>query len=301
MSAEYLSIWDLTSKDIKSLICLRVPDEDMKNLVLTNKEISEICSEEIFYRMRIIIFFGADLSGYCKPSSTGVSKSYQNAYRGLAHLFCAEHHHKWAEDVDTPIPWCTFVFACANGYIPIILNKKVEILQLLNSPRGSELNEYFCEFTHTLGQNYQWSVLDILIKEYGIVPDYADIAFYLTLYGSIDEFKKWIAKGLDLKNVDEWPVKLCTSLGKSEMAIFLIDNGAPLIYNSTATWDMQPLVHAVKNCSVKVVKMIIEKGADIHYNHDMIFKRKWWRGFKHTRQIREMLDYLSSLGKFTSD
>lgn len=336
-------------KEVKVLICLHVIDwgededknlENMKNLVLVNKEIAEICSSEHFYRLLIIKNFNVDLVGYIKDPIFGphrwpeiaIGPKYQTAYRKLSLSLARNPEEYWYYKKMIKIgdgkfiSWQAFEYACEKGYLPIIkqTSKKTLMDSLITNVEPENMKEYEDEYSGSIdmkeyedeysesideiGENTctakEWDILEILIKEYGLSLESIswNIMYELSSSGDIEGYKRWIKNGLDIRNnPSATALREATKHGYSDLAIFLIENQAAIVPTEYVE-DWPPIIYAVKYCSVKVVKMMVERGQDIHWNEDMIFKEDIWKGFDYMERSKpspEMLVYLSSIQKLS--
>lgn len=312
--------------DIKILICLHVENEVMKVLVLVNKEISEICSSEYFYRMRIIKDFNVDLVDYMGEVSnyTGANtKQYRIAYRALSNLSIKviDPNYWFNRDLikigdGKTISWYTFEYACVKGYISIIKQaSRNQMLQVASSGADKkvstpedlekEYTECITEVAEGVFYKGNWDdVVELLVKEFELPLQYIswNIMINLSGKGAIEGYKKWIAKGLDLGgDTCATALREATRNGYSDLAIFLIENGT-VLHPSEYVEDWPPIIYAVKYCSVKVVKMMVERGQNIHWDDDMIFKKDIWKGadrLEANKPTPEMLEYLSGIQELT--
>lgn len=320
-------------QEVKVLICLHVLGEDedknlenMKNLVLVNKEIARICSSEHFYRLLIIKDFNEDISGYIEDPvfgpwrwSDNTKPRYQTAYRKLSFSVpyipegCWYYKKIIKFESGKMISWSAFEYACVKGYLPIIKQapRKILLHSLITSVDHESMEEpriIYEESIDEIGENVctekNWDVLEILIKEYGLSLESVSCAITYTLSGSgdIEGYKRWIKNGMDIQNdPSAFALREATKYGYSDLAIFLIENQA-VINPTEYVEDCPPLVYAVKHCSVKVVKMMMERDQDIHWNEDFVFKKDIWEGFDYMERSKpaaEMLEYLSSIQDLT--
>lgn len=121
--------------------------------------------------------------------------------------------------------------------------------------------------------------------------------YYSAQKGDLEAFVRWLPKGINMKNSSSPALIAATKNGHSEMVLFLLSNGALPNYGGYVE-DWPPLVYAVKYCNIEAVKALIEYGADLHFNDNMIFGNDVWKGadmLVSSIPDPSMLAYLSSI------
>jgi hypothetical protein len=280
-------------------------DDGIASLILVDSYTHQICHQEEFYRQRIIRKFGTDIKS---------KDSYRRIYRNLSIKYHDKEKYSFSvADLDSPnmITYYAFMRGCECGYINLVL-KFIErgLVKFrvfgdgvisTQSPGDCCIvidEEYFSE---TIG-NKQWEVLEILLDNGFKIEQFEwELKFILCTTGDQVGMEKWIKKGLNVKDPKPCCLRYATREGHNDMVRFLIKEGASIDIDNTDKTDWPPLVYAVRYCTLEIVKLLIDNGADVHYNKDMIFgtspESSIWRygGDSLIKPRLEIIDYLKTI------
>jgi ankyrin repeat protein len=206
--------------------------------------------------------------------------------------------------------WYAFLQACNHGYISLIskfLKEGIVVVATSKDNLDSEdesingilLDSDYCD---TMIDNKQWEALDILL-EYGL--NFGEIQWKLrhtlSTTGDKEGFARWIKKGLNIRDSYADCLRYATDRGHSDLVCYLVERGATVNVTEYVE-DWPPIVHAVRCCTVKAVKMLIDHGADVRFSENMIFGTEpgdyIWDGGDTLPKITprpEMIEYLKTI------
>lgn len=274
--------------ELNFVFFLNLDDEDLAKACRTNKEAASICTDDLFWKERIIRIFGYDLKKY---------KEEELSYRKMYKFFKREKNRN-INDKAIRAAWL--------GYLPVV--------KFLIKEKGAD--------PHVKGgsKGYEEMLLtNAIIQEYSRVITYLvekvggyDLNFALikaTEFRKFEIIKYLIEKGADIyfehpgSQFNDSAFSYAVHLGYLDIFKYMIQHEEPdddnldkalaiaagtgnlpilkdLVEKQVATNINELFIHAAEGGHLNVIIYLVEIGGDIHINDDdvllMAARNEYW-------------------------
>ncbi len=254
------------SADIDKEILLKLSDEDLANICLTNKQAEKICNDDHFWDLLIQRRYQSDLSKYKN------GKKYKEIYTELV---------KIGYDINKVL-----IQASLLGYLPVVKylidagadvngNDSKYKSPLESAAYGGHLSivEYLiekeAETYRSLGlaakNGHLWVVTYLLENGVDDVHGEYELALiWAATGGHLPVVIYLIENGVDIHSVNDQALRRAAECGHLPVVKYLLENGANI-----NAWDDEALIYASLGGHLSIVEYLLEKGADIHAIDDI--------------------------------
>ncbi|WP_241170428.1 ankyrin repeat domain-containing protein [Serratia marcescens] len=153
-------------------------------------------------------------------------------------------------------------YAASHGHLEIF--KLVQKAAFEKAPIQQRQRDTFKAMNRAIANGHE-NIVDYVLEaekepEQWLVDDGLNTC---ARFGELEMAKKFVAKGADIHNQDNAPLRRAADHGHTETVKFLIEQGADV-----KAGDSEALIQSARNGHTAIVDLLLKHGADIHAKED---------------------------------